>query len=124
MFAGSRRETAYLVALASVINVVPKALYISQMPSVSADMKLPFLTEKYLQLIPLLIRGLDLEDSAIRVDIINTLSNIIDAATDGDTPLSSHASTLVLVMLKNSAISDMPDPVSNRIHRYACQQNV
>jgi len=39
VLAGSRREIAYLVALASVINVVPKALYLSQMPSVSDDAK-------------------------------------------------------------------------------------
>ena len=32
---GSRRETAYLVGLASLINAVPKAVYLTQMPSVS-----------------------------------------------------------------------------------------
>ncbi|KAL4078711.1 RNAPII transcription regulator C-terminal-domain-containing protein [Scleroderma yunnanense] len=91
---GSRRETAYLVALAAIINSVPKALYLAHM----------------LKLIPLLIRGLDLDDPAIRVDIISTLSNTIDSATEEMTPLSTYASTLVLVMLKNSSIADMPDP--------------
>ncbi|KAL4065949.1 ARM repeat-containing protein [Scleroderma citrinum] len=91
---GSRRETAYLVALAAIINSVPKALYLAHMP----------------RLIPLLICGLDLDDPAIRVDIISTLSNTIDSATEEMTPLSTYASTLVLVMLKNSSIADMPDP--------------
>ncbi|KAI6113119.1 ARM repeat-containing protein [Pisolithus sp. B1] len=91
---GSRREAAYLVALASVLNAVPKALYLPQMT----------------KLMPLLIRGLDLEDPALRVDIINILTNTVDAASDEKSSLSAYASTLVLVMLKNSMVADMPDP--------------
>ncbi|KAI6041217.1 ARM repeat-containing protein [Pisolithus marmoratus] len=90
---GSSRETAYLVALASVLNAVPKALYLSQMT----------------KLMPLLIRGLDLEDPALRVDIINILTNTVDAASDEKSSLTTYASTLVLVMLKNSMVADMPD---------------
>ncbi|KAI6041215.1 ARM repeat-containing protein [Pisolithus marmoratus] len=93
---GSSRETAYLVALASVLNAVPKALYLSQM----------------IKLMPLVIRGLILEDPALRVDIINILTNTVDAASDEGSSLTTYASTLVLVMLKNSMVADMPDPVS------------
>ncbi|KAI5999407.1 ARM repeat-containing protein [Pisolithus orientalis] len=90
---GSRREAAYLVALASVLNAVPKALYLSQMP----------------KLMPLLIRGLGLEDPALRVDIINILTNTVDAASDEKSSLTTYASALVLVMLKNSMVAEMPD---------------
>jgi DNA repair/transcription protein MET18/MMS19 len=41
-FEGSRRETAYLVGLASLINAVPKAVYVTQMPSVSRHFTLDY----------------------------------------------------------------------------------
>lgn len=90
---GSRRETAYLVALAYLINTVPKAVYIAQMPS----------------LMPILLRGLDLVDPSIRSHIINTLSNNIEITSADKDAVSMYASTLVLAMLKNSMYSEMPD---------------
>ncbi|KAI5995445.1 ARM repeat-containing protein [Pisolithus albus] len=91
---GSRREAAYLVALASVLSAVPKTLYLPQMT----------------KLMPLLIRGLNLDDPKLRVDIINILTSTVDAASDEKSSLPSYASTLVLEMLKNSMVTDMPDP--------------
>ncbi|KAG2110359.1 ARM repeat-containing protein [Suillus discolor] len=91
---GSRRETSYLVALAYLINAVPKAIYASQMPS----------------LMPILLRGLDLVDPSIRSHIINTLSNNIDVTSADKDAVSMYASTLVLAMLKNCMCSEMPDP--------------
>ncbi|KAG0699928.1 RNAPII transcription regulator C-terminal-domain-containing protein, partial [Suillus ampliporus] len=91
---GSGRETAYLVALAYLINAVPKAVYVTQMPS----------------LMPLLLRGLDLADPSIRSHIINTLSNNIDVTSTDKDAVSTYASTLVLAMLKNCMYSEMPDP--------------
>ncbi|KAF9245349.1 ARM repeat-containing protein [Melanogaster broomeanus] len=91
---GSRRETAYLIALVSLINAVPNSLYATQMPS----------------LMPLLLRGLDVPDPAIRSHIIDTLSNNMAAASDTESSLSTHASTLVIAMLKNCLVADMPDP--------------
>ncbi|KAG1876711.1 ARM repeat-containing protein [Suillus subalutaceus] len=91
---GSRRETAYLVALAYLINVVPKAVYVTQMPS----------------LMPILLRGLDLADPSIRSHIINTLSNNIEITSADKDAVSMYASTLVLAMLKNCMYSEMPDP--------------
>ncbi|KAG2068710.1 hypothetical protein BDR04DRAFT_1206804 [Suillus decipiens] len=90
----SRRETAYLVALAYLINAVPKAVYVTQMPS----------------LMPILLRGLDLVDPSIRSHIINTLSNNIDTTSADKDAVSMYASTLVLAMLKNCMYSEMPDP--------------
>ncbi|KAF8836738.1 ARM repeat-containing protein [Paxillus ammoniavirescens] len=90
---GSRRETAYLIALAYLVNAVPKAMYTTQMPT----------------LMPLLLRGLDVADPAIRSHIIDSLSNNIAAASDDQTSLSAYASTLVLAMLKNCMVADMPD---------------
>lgn len=91
---GSRRETAYLVALAYLINVVPKAVYATQMPS----------------LMPILLRGLDLADTSIRSHIINTLSSNIEITSTDKDAVSMYASTLVLAMLKNCMYSEMPDP--------------
>lgn len=91
---GSRKETAYLVALAYLINTVPKAVYTIQMPS----------------LMPILLRGLDLVDPSIRSHIINTLSNNIEITSTDKDAVSMYASTLVLAMLKNCLYSEMPDP--------------
>ncbi|KAG2141268.1 ARM repeat-containing protein [Suillus clintonianus] len=91
---GSRTDTAYLVALAYLINAVPKAVYVTQMPS----------------LMPILLRGLDLVDPSIRSHIINTLSNNIDITSADKDAVSMYASTLVLAMLKNSMYLEMPDP--------------
>ncbi|KAG2747281.1 hypothetical protein P692DRAFT_20736558 [Suillus brevipes Sb2] len=91
---GSRRETAYLVALAYLINTVPKAVYTTQMPS----------------LMPILLRGLDLVDPSIRSHIINTLSNNIEITSTDKDAVSMYASTLVLAMLRNCIYSEMPDP--------------
>ncbi|KIJ20729.1 hypothetical protein PAXINDRAFT_160240 [Paxillus involutus ATCC 200175] len=90
---GSRRETAYLIALAYLVNAVPKAMYATQMPT----------------LMPLLLRGLDVADPAIRSHIIDSLSNNIAAVSDEQSSLSTYASTLVLAMLKNCMVADMPD---------------
>ncbi|KAF9221464.1 ARM repeat-containing protein [Gyrodon lividus] len=91
---GSRRETAYLIALASLVNAVPQAMYATQMPS----------------LMPLLLRGLDVADPVIRSHIIDTLSNNVVAASDDQSSLSRYASTLVIAMLKNCMVANMPDP--------------
>ncbi|KAG1764825.1 ARM repeat-containing protein [Suillus occidentalis] len=91
---GSRRETSYLVALAYLINTVPKAVYTTQMPS----------------LMPILLRGLDLVDPTIRSHIINTLSNNIEITSTDNDAVSMYASTLVLAMLQNCIYSEMPDP--------------
>ncbi|KAH7881782.1 ARM repeat-containing protein [Phlebopus sp. FC_14] len=91
---GSGQEKANLVALASLINAVPKSMYSSHLST----------------LIPLLLRGLDLADPVIRSHIIDTLANNIDAASGANDPLSPYASTLVLAMLKNCVVADIPDP--------------
>ncbi|KAJ7576919.1 ARM repeat-containing protein, partial [Mycena floridula] len=87
-----REHAAYLVALASLIKTAPKATYVQSMPA----------------LIPLLLRGLELPDDAIRANVIDTFL----AAAEGDSPdksmVSQHASSLVSMMLKNSLVHEMP----------------
>jgi RNAPII transcription regulator C-terminal len=55
---------------------------------------------------PLLLRGLDLPDVNMRIDVIKTLqSTAQDDATSGETvqaAVSEHAASLVTAMLKNS----------------------
>ncbi|KAH7927892.1 ARM repeat-containing protein [Leucogyrophana mollusca] len=91
---GSRQETAYLVALASLIDSVPKATYRTEMSS----------------LMPLLLRALDLPDPTIRASIIATLTGTLKDVTSDSTTVSSYASTLVLAMLKNCMLADSPEP--------------
>jgi DNA repair/transcription protein MET18/MMS19 len=72
---------------------------------------------------PLLLRGLDLPDTEIRANVIDTL-----LATTGDDPtkpslISEYASTLVTVMLKNVVAEGMPSIVSN-VPRYIFLYNV
>ncbi|KAI0352164.1 ARM repeat-containing protein [Trametes cingulata] len=88
----STRQNAYLVALAALIKSVPKSTYVHQMPS----------------LMPLLLRGLDLPDNEIRASVIDTLQAAATSSGKDNTLLAEHASSLVLTMLKNSMVSQMP----------------
>ncbi|KAF9480547.1 ARM repeat-containing protein [Pholiota conissans] len=85
------KQTASLVALTSLIKVIPRGAYVHQMP----------------QLIPLLLRGLDLPDADIRSNVIDTFL----AAAEGDTSekslVSEHTVTLVNSMLRNSKVGEM-----------------
>ena len=64
-----------------------------------------------LQLMPLLLRGLDLPDHEIRASVIDTLLSVADPASKPNTIVAEHASSLVKVMLKNSLFSEMPSVV-------------
>ncbi|KAG6869217.1 hypothetical protein C0993_009080 [Termitomyces sp. T159_Od127] len=85
-------QTAYLVALTSLIKAIPKTAYAHEMTT----------------LMPLLLRGLELPDFDIRADVIDTLL----AAAEGDTSdknlIAEHAPALVTYMLKNSVVKEMP----------------
>ncbi|XP_006461777.1 hypothetical protein AGABI2DRAFT_185880 [Agaricus bisporus var. bisporus H97] len=87
-----REQTASLVALTSLIKSIPKPTYQHELQA----------------LIPLLIRGLELPDTDIRLNIIDTFL----VAAEGDSPehclITGHAPTLVDLMLKNSNMSEMP----------------
>jgi len=84
------RQNTYLVALTSLIKPLPKAIYETALP----------------QLMPLLLRGLELPDSEIRASIIDTLlaTSVGNAATKS--VIVEHASSLVSTMLKNSKFKD------------------
>ena len=69
------------------------------------------------QLIPLLLRGLELPDNAIRNNVIDTFL----AAAEGESPeknlVSEHSSTLVDSMLKNSKLDELSSTVrSNKYY--------
>ncbi|KIP04531.1 hypothetical protein PHLGIDRAFT_191607 [Phlebiopsis gigantea 11061_1 CR5-6] len=88
-----RLQNAYLVALTSLIKSVPKSAYLHQMSS----------------LMPLLLRGLDLPDSEIRANVIDTLLAVADpTAKSSSNIVSEHASSLVATMLKNCMVREMP----------------
>ncbi|KAF8817465.1 ARM repeat-containing protein [Phlegmacium glaucopus] len=85
------QRTASLVALTFLIKSIPRASYVHEMPT----------------LIPLLLRGLELSDSAIRNHVIDTFL----AAAEGESPeknlVSEYSSTLVNCMLKNSRLDEL-----------------
>ncbi|KAG5652051.1 hypothetical protein H0H81_006471 [Sphagnurus paluster] len=85
-------QTAYLVALTSMIKATPRAAYAHEMPA----------------LMPLLLRGLDLPDFDIRADVIDTLLTAAGDDISEKSLVSEHASTLVTNMLKNSMWDEMP----------------
>ncbi|TFY77934.1 hypothetical protein EWM64_g6077 [Hericium alpestre] len=97
-----QRQTAHLVALASLVTAMPKHTYAYELPT----------------LLPLLLRGLDLPDSEIRANVIETflsaargdVESNAKASKEGSL-VSGHASTLVSTMLKNSSAREMPNPV-------------
>ncbi|RDB23653.1 MMS19 nucleotide excision repair [Hypsizygus marmoreus] len=84
-------QTAYLVALTSLIEASPKTAYAHEMPA----------------LMPLLLRGLELPDVDIRADVIKTLLAAAEGDASEQSLVSEHASTLVTYMLKNSMVEEM-----------------
>ncbi|KAI5124282.1 hypothetical protein M0805_005129 [Coniferiporia weirii] len=77
-------QKANLVALTFLISSLPHTTYMSEMTI----------------LMPYLIRGLSLADTEIRTNIINTL--FVVATNGGQACTQEHASTLVLIVLKNA----------------------
>ncbi|KAI3600430.1 hypothetical protein WG66_001870 [Moniliophthora roreri] len=59
------------------------------------------------QLLPLLIRGLELPELSIRHKVINTLLAICEDGSADKGAISEHATSLVSTMLKNSRTSGM-----------------
>ncbi|KAI0940934.1 hypothetical protein AcV7_003173 [Taiwanofungus camphoratus] len=90
--AEARQQNAYLVALTSLIKAVPKSTYAHEMPT----------------LMPLLLRGLDLPDTEIRANVIDTLLAAAESGNKDSSAASEHASSLVTTMLKNSLVQETP----------------
>ncbi|KAG9088547.1 hypothetical protein FS749_002072 [Ceratobasidium sp. UAMH 11750] len=90
---------AYLVALAALIRAVPKATFAHMMPT----------------LMPILLRGLSLQDTELRMNIFETLLQVAKdsaeiAGGSGSTPLVEHAGSLVRASLTNSQPSEAGTP--------------
>lgn len=66
-----------------------------------------------IQLLPLLLRGLDLPESDIRASIIDTLYASATVGGSEQKIITEHASTLVSAMLKNCLVEHMPSHVSD-----------
>lgn len=115
-FTDPTKQTASLVALTSLIKSIPRAAYAHEMPSVSTGEPYLYLILNHrFQLIPLLLRGLDLPDAEIRGNVIDTFL----AAAEGESPekslVSEHSVTLVNAMLRNSKASEMTSIVRSWI---------
>lgn len=115
-FTDPAKQTASLVALTSLIKSIPRAAYAHEMPSVSIGEPYLYLALNYrFQLIPLLLRGLDLPDAEIRGNVIDTFL----AAAEGESPekslVSEHSVTLVNAMLRNSKVGEITSIVRFQI---------
>ncbi|EJD43759.1 ARM repeat-containing protein [Auricularia subglabra TFB-10046 SS5] len=96
-------RTAYLVALTSMIKTMPQVVYKSEMP----------------QLMPMLIRGLDLPDSNLRLNVIETLLSAARDESSDPGILSERATTLAETMLKIAASGSVSEaPVRLAALRY------
>lgn len=62
---------------------------------------------------PLLLRGLDLPDYDIRVNVIQTLLAVADNGSKENSFIAEHASSLVSTMLRNSMVEHTPAVVSH-----------
>ncbi|CAE6485127.1 unnamed protein product [Rhizoctonia solani] len=100
----SQLQDAHLVALASLIKAVPKATYADQLSI----------------LMPILLRGLNLKDAELRVNIFETLLQVARDTADlgaiSTGPLAEHAGSLVKATLSNS---QDPEEASPRVQIYA-----
>ena len=65
---------------------------------------------------PILLRGLDLNDSDLRTNILETLLQVATEATGSPTALVEHAGSLVRASLSNSQPSDGTTPVRRTLH--------
>ncbi|KAG8685983.1 hypothetical protein FRC09_014428, partial [Ceratobasidium sp. 395] len=88
-------QEAYLVALASLIRAIPKATYV-------------YMTST---LMPILLRGLSLQDTDLRINIFETLLQVAKDSAEtvgvsGSDPLVEHAGSLVKASLANSQVSE------------------
>ena len=63
------------------------------------------------QLMPLLLRGLELYDTNIRADVIDTFLAVAEGDSTEQGTISEHASTLVSSMLKNSMVQEISSMV-------------
>lgn len=61
---------------------------------------------------PLLLRGLDLPDHEIRINVIETLLAVADSTSKENNVVVEHAASLVSTMLRNSMYKEMPSSVS------------
>lgn len=93
-----QQQAPYLIALTSLIKPIPQAIYAHHMP----------------KLLPLLLRGLELPDLELRIDVIETLraTSLSNNARPADeaivTIISEHAPSIALAMLKNSQVYNQP----------------
>jgi DNA repair/transcription protein MET18/MMS19 len=67
---------------------------------------------------PLLIRGLDLPDTEIRANVIDTLISAVGSDSLMYSGVFEHASSLVSTMLKNSVVSEMSSTVRHVLHLF------
>lgn len=63
---------------------------------------------------PLLLRGLDLPDTEIRANVIDTFVSAVGGEPAEQKIISEHASTLVHAMLKNSSATEMHSTVCTK----------
>lgn len=101
------------MALASLIRAVPKATYVDYLPTVRVrllSIRLKHLIALFIQLMPILLRGLHLEDTELRSNIFETLLQVAKDAGDlgasNAGPLAEHAGSLVKASLFNSQSSE------------------
>jgi DNA repair/transcription protein MET18/MMS19 len=105
-----------LVALTSLINSVPKAMFLSELPTVghsSAQASLiPHLLWISPKIIPFLLRGLDVPDEEMRANTINTLNTVAkDESSSQVDVITEHASTIVTALLRNADYEITKSPV-------------
>lgn len=67
---------------------------------------------------PLLLRGLDLPDTEIRANVIDTLLAAAESGNKDSSAASEHASSLVTTMLKNSLVQETPSVVRSSLAFY------
>ena len=121
-FTDPAEQTASLVALTAVIKASPRATFVHEIPTVSAlpisfrtsfCINLPYTCQ---QLIPFLLRGLELKDADIRANVIDTFIAAAEGETEEKSIVAEHSTALVILMLKNSKVEEMPVVVSRDHH--------
>ncbi|KAG8854442.1 hypothetical protein FRB96_007504 [Tulasnella sp. 330] len=92
----NQKRIAYLVALASLVQSIPRQIYGQKMSEVKRT-SIAF----SLKLMPLFILGLSISDADIRTSVTETLFTVAKDESAKRTALAEHALTLVATLLRN-----------------------
>lgn len=88
-------------------------MYAHELPTVCFPVPLFYgASEHSYQMMPLLLRGIDLPEEDMRANVINTLISVAEEESAGEADIiSEHSTTIIASLLKNADFRTTSSPV-------------